>query len=301
VDRFIGVIAGADYVTFLALMITNALLYVAWDTLVLTVAIQWFHGQVRWRDLLPIRAASYVFAVFNTNLGRGALALFLSRVLRQPFLQLGSTVIFLVLTEYTHLVVWATLGVLIFGTAETRALLWVPPAIAAVWLLFFAYARAAKLADARATSGGPITWLFKPWRGALLRTFRLAPARRYVQIIILKAPMFFASLLLHYLAAPAFGMVIPFAAMVTFLPVIFMVAALPITVARLGSTQGAWLLLFGAYAAPEQILAFSLAAHLTFVITRALIGVLLSQRVWSDLVTPAAQTAVLAGIPRARM
>ena len=65
----------ADYRTFLALMIPNTLFYFAWDTLVLTVVVRWFHGPVSYRDLLPVRAASYVVGFFNTNLGRGALAI----------------------------------------------------------------------------------------------------------------------------------------------------------------------------------------------------------------------------------
>ena len=67
----------ADYTVFLALMIPNALFYFAWDTLVLSVVIRWFHGGVPYRDLLPVRAASYVVGFFNTNLGRGAMAAYL--------------------------------------------------------------------------------------------------------------------------------------------------------------------------------------------------------------------------------
>src|SRR5437773_8479648 len=81
----------ADYRLFFALMVPNALFYFAWDTLVLTIAIRWFHGAVPYRDLLPVRAASYVVGFFNTNLGRGALAAYLCRRLRAPFLELGST------------------------------------------------------------------------------------------------------------------------------------------------------------------------------------------------------------------
>src|SRR5204862_6366641 len=104
----------ADYRLFLALMTPNTLFYFAWDTLVLAVVIRWFHGAVPYRDLLPVRAASYVVGFFNTNLGRGAMAAYLCRRLDAPFLELGSTVIFLVLTEYTQLVLWSMLGLVGF-------------------------------------------------------------------------------------------------------------------------------------------------------------------------------------------
>jgi hypothetical protein len=72
--------------------------------------------------------------------------------------------------------------------------------------------------------------------------------------------------------------------------VIFMAAALPITVAHLGTTQAAWIYFFGHDAPAPTLLAFSLAAHLAFTFTRALLGVLWLPVAYSDLV-PAASTA----------
>ncbi len=279
VDRLLAALQEADYRLFFAAMIPNTLFYYCWDTLVLTTVVRWFHGPVRYRDLLPVRAASYVVAFFNTNLGRGALAAFLSRRLNAPFLQLGSTVLFLVFTEFLHLIAWATIGILQIHTEVRRELLWVPPAVVLIWLAVFLYARAG--------AGPPsIRWLLAPREWALMRTFRLAPARRYAQVILLRAPMFFVSLCLHAVAARAFGLTVPFAHLLAFLPVIFMVAALPITIARLGTTQAAWVFFFGGFADTPRLLAFSLAAHLTFVVTRGLLGLAFLPRAYSDLVNP---------------
>jgi len=260
----------ADYVTFLALMIPNTVFYFAWDTLVLAVVIRWFHGSVAYRDLLPVRASSYVVGFFNTNLGRGALAAYLCRYLHAPFLELGSTVLFLVLTEYTQLVLWALLGIFGFRAEVTPSLLAAAAAIVVFWIV--------------------VRWLIAPraWSltalGTLLRTFRLATTARYLEIVLLRAPMFFASLVLHYYAAHAFGIHIPFAQLLTFLPVIFMLAALPVTIAHLGTTQAAWIFFFGQYAPAPRLLAFSLAAHLVFASTRALLGVAWLPVAYGDLV-----------------
>jgi hypothetical protein len=243
----------ADYRLFLALMIPNALFYFAWDTLVLSVVIAWFHGTVPYRRLLPVRAASYVVGFFNTNLGRGAMAAYLSRQLHAPFLELGSTVIFLVLTEYTQLVVWAMLGLLGLRADVSRSLLAVAVGVAAFWLV--------------------VRWLLAPRDWSISRTFRLATPVRYIQIVLLRAPMFLVSLGLHYYAAHAFGIHIPILQMLTFLPVIFMLAALPVTIAHLGTTQAAWIFFFSAYAPAPRLLAFSLAAHLVFSFARAMLGV----------------------------
>src|SRR3954454_17822167 len=242
----------ADYPWFLSLMIPNALFYFAWDTLVLSVVIRWFHGDVPYRRLLPVRAASYVVGFFNTNLGRGAMAAYLSRRLHAPFLELGSTVIFLRLTEYTQLVLWAMPGLLGVRAEVSRSLLAVAGGVTLLWLV--------------------VRWLLAPRAWSLARTFLLATTARYAQVVLLRAPMFLVSLVLHYYGAHAFGIHIPFLQMLTFLPVIFMLAALPVTIAHLGTTQAAWIFFFSQYAPVPRLLAFSLAAHLVFSFTRAMLG-----------------------------
>jgi hypothetical protein len=272
----------ADYRLFLALMIPNTLFYFAWDTLVLSVVIRWFHGAVPYRDLLPVRAASYVVGVFNTNLGRGAMAAYLSRRLHAPLLELGSTVIFLVLTEYTQLVLWAMLGIVGFRADVTGGLLAVAASVAALWMIFFLYTKL------NVTPTRLVRHVIAPREWSIFRTFRLATARRYAQVVLLRAPMFVVSLCAHYYAAHAFGIHIPFGQMLAFLPVIFMLAALPVTVAHLGTTQAAWIFFFSQYASAPRLLAFSLAAHLAFTSTRALLGVVWLPAAYFDLVPPAA-------------
>jgi hypothetical protein len=282
----------ANYQTFLAWMIPNTVFYLCWDTLVLKYVIGWFHGDVPYRDLLPVRASSYVVGFFNTNAGRGTLAAYLWRRLDAPFLALGSTVIFLVLTEYTQLVVWALLGVFAFRSDITASVLSVAVVVAALWLVIIGYTRL-KVTPRRA-----IAWLFAPRDWQLFQTFRRAEAIRYVEVVLLRAPMFAVSLCAHYYGAHAFGIHIPFGQMLTFLPVIFMAAALPVTVAHLGTTQAAWIFFFGAYASAPRLLAFSLVAHLTFSFTRALLGLLWLPVAYSELMFP--EPASAAALRRVR-
>jgi len=267
----------ADYAVFLALMVPNTIFYFCWDTLVLTTVIRWFHADVSYREILPVRAASYVVGFFNTNAGRGAVAAYLWRRLGTPFLELGSTVIFLVLTEYTQLVIWAMLGILGFRSDLTPRLILVAATVALFWMAFFTYTKL------HLTPVGAVRWLVAPRDWAIFRSFRLATVGRYFSIVALRAPMFLVSLAAHYYAAHAFGIFIPFGRLLTFLPVIFMAAALPITVAHLGTTQAAWIFFFGQYAPAPRLLAFSLAAHLTFAATRAILGLMWLPRAYVDL------------------
>jgi hypothetical protein len=284
-DRIAAALRQADYVRFLALMVPNTIFYFCWDTLVLQRAISWFHGDVPYRDLLPVRAASYVVGFFNTNVGRGALAAYLWRRLHVSFLELSGTVIFLVLTEYIQLVIWAMLGMFGFRSEVTLGLIPIASGVAVTWLVFFAYTRL------NITPGRLWHWALAPRDWQVFRTFRRAGAGAYARIVVLRAPMFIVSLFAHYYAAHAFGIRIPFGQMLTFLPVIFMVAALPVTVAHLGTTQAAWLYFFGQYASGPQLLAFSLVAHLTFTATRALLGLAWLPSAFTDLVTMAQPAA----------
>jgi uncharacterized membrane protein YbhN (UPF0104 family) len=277
-DRFVTALRDADYGTFLAFMVPNVVFYFCWDTLVLQTAIRWFHRDVPYTDLLPVRAASYVVGFFNTHAGRGALAAYLWRRLGVPFLELGSTVIFLLLSEYTHLVVWAMLGILAFRSEVTASLLPIAGAVAAFWILFFAYTRL------HVNPRTAFRWVFAPREWQLFRTLRRASPLRYLQIVLLRMPMFAVAVCAHYFGARAFGIEIPFGHLLTFLPVIFMVAALPVTVAHLGTTQAAWIYFFGQFAPAPKLLAFSLVAHLTFSMTRALLGLLWLPVAYGELV-----------------
>jgi len=289
--RLLAAFDSADLPLFLALMLPNSLFYFAWDTLVLACAIRWFHAPVRYRELLPVRAVSYVVSLANTNLARATVAYYLKRQLGDRFLVLSGTVLLLVLLEFTHLALWATGGILASHEQLPPEVLWAPVGILAFWFLFLAYVRSEVGPWRRLTARLEQRWPALRGRvrlreSSLMRTFVAAPLRRWAQIIALRAPMFFVALVFHWLAVKSFGMELPFLQMMAFLPVIFMLAALPVTVAHLGTTQAAWIFLFRDFAAPEQLLAYSLGSHLTFMLARGLLGVLFLPRAWNDLVGP---------------
>jgi hypothetical protein len=289
--RLLAAFDMADLTRFLALMLPNSLFYFAWDTLVLACAIRWFHGPIRYRDLLPVRAVSYVVSLANTNLARATVAYYLKRHLGDSFLVLAGTVILLVLLEFTHLSLWAMTGILGYHGRMPGDLLWFPLGFAVFWFAFLLYVRGDVAPWRVVTSRIAARWprlcgrlRVREW--SVLRTFVTAPLGRWAQIILLRAPMFFVALVFHWLAVKTFGMNIPFLPMMAFLPVIFMLAALPVTVAHLGTTQAAWIFFFRDFAAPEQLLAYSLASHLTFMLARGALGLVFLPRAWRDLAGP---------------
>src|SRR5262245_64473775 len=61
----------AQLLPFLALMGSFSLCFFLLDTFVLSRLIRWFHGPLPYRDLLPVRAVTYLASISNTALAAG--------------------------------------------------------------------------------------------------------------------------------------------------------------------------------------------------------------------------------------
>jgi hypothetical protein len=276
-EKFTGALAGADYLHFWSALIPFSVLYFALDTVVLWAVVRWFHparAPLLFSDLLPVRAVDYLISILNHKLSQGAMIVYLARQRQASLLELTSTIVFLDLLQKTHLVVWASAGMILVGSTLPRGLYLVPLAVLLGWTLFLLYMRG------RLAFLG--VWLApKDWR--LLRTFRIAPLRRYFQVLLLKAPLLLAAALAHSWAMKAFGIEIGALKLLATLPLIFLVGAMPVTIAHLGTTQAAWLFFHGEAASPPALLAYSLAAHLTFMLGNAALGLAFLPRAYRDL------------------
>src|SRR5215470_7684546 len=125
----------AQLVPFLALMGLFSLCFFLLDTFVLSKLIRWFHGPLSYRELLPVRAVTYLVSIINTQLAQAALALYIHRRFRTPLAQITSTVALLILLETTNLVLFATLGALALPGGAPPILLVLPLVLGLVWLL----------------------------------------------------------------------------------------------------------------------------------------------------------------------
>jgi len=262
----------AQLLPFLALMGSFSLCFFLLDTFVLSKLIRWFHGPLPYRDLLPVRAVTYLVSIINTQLAQGALALYMHRRFRTPLAQITSTVALMILLETTNLILFATVGFLAFPGGAPLSLLALPLALVAVWLLLISLARGKLSILGQRLSGSEI-----------LSTFRRARLRQCAVILGFKGAVFFLALLVHSQALAFFGIEIPLACLVTFLPVVFLMGALPITVAHLGTSQAAWIFFFSDYAPAADLLAYSLVSHLTFMLANGTFGVLFLPKAYSDL------------------
>jgi hypothetical protein len=267
--RLLEAMSRAHLAPFLVLMAGFSLFYFAVDTLVLLKMVRWFHGPLAYRDLLPVRASTYLVSIVNTQLAQGALALYLHRRFMTPLGEIAGTVATLILLEVTQLVLFATVGMLAFPREVPAGLFLAPVVLAALWV--------ALVAVIRTPAAGRYA------RNPFFRTFRVARPAQLLVALGLKASTFLCALAVHALALPLFGIHIPLHRLLAFLPIVFMVAALPVTVAHLGTSQAAWIFFFDDYAPQADLLAYSLAAHLTFMLANGALGALFLPKAYVDL------------------
>lgn len=267
--------------SYLALMVPYSLVFCGIDAYVLYRVVNWFHSCVPYSRILPVRAAAYILALLNPGLGHGGVALALYRREGIPLLDIAGSLLFLTVMEFTQLALYAAVGIFIFHP-PLRA------AFAPIYAVVILVGGGGILCIRKGYD--PLTLLLAWWRRwrhgqpmavatsasprlGLLHTLRTAQLRHYLLTLLFKAPNFLLAVLVHYLALRLFGVEVPFVALLGFLPIVFLVASLPITVAHLGTTQAAWLYFFAPYGEASQLLAYSLVAHVTFMILNGLIGV----------------------------
>jgi hypothetical protein len=266
---------------YLALMLPYSLVYCGLDAFVLTRVINWFHTAVPYHRVLPVRAAAYILAILNPSLGQGAVAFALHRREGLPFLEVASSLLFLTVLEFCQLALYAAVG--IFGFYPHLAAAFAPVyAILAAGLGLSLFCVQQDI--------DPLAWgltRIRRWRtgnqayraparlaqSSVLRTFKQARLRHYLLTLLYKAPNFLLAVTVHYLALQLFGIHVPFVRLFGLLPLVFLVASLPVTVAHLGTSQAAWLYFFATYGDASLILAYSLVAHVTFMVLNGLIGV----------------------------
>jgi hypothetical protein len=268
---------------FVALFLPFAVLYWLVDSFCLTWVVRRFNAPMRYSEILPIRASMYLLSLINTSLGQGGLAYYLYRKARIPFLEALGSILFIAVMEVYQLFLFSTAGVIFYspsGPVQSEIVHMMRFTYVAAWIAFFVMVGLSAAARRRASVG---RWLETARAGGVARTFVKARPRDYAIVIGLKAPSFVFALITQFFALSMYGIPIPLGKLIVFLPLVFMAAALPIAVAHLGTLQAGWLLFFAGSAPEAKILAYSLAAHVTFMACHGLIGVFFLPRASREL------------------
>jgi hypothetical protein len=270
VDYMSRVFADVAWIPWLFLMMAYSCLYFAIDTLVVTRALSWFIQEIRYRDILPIRASAYIISIFNEQIGKGAMAYYLNKRDQVPGWEVGSVMLFIMFCEIFYLLTWATIGFFVSRDSLPEVFGLIPPiALGAaifltLWMLYFQgkVLPNNQLRDRR-----------------ILHAFKLAGPRHYAAFFLLRSPALLSAVVVYTIALRLFGVEVSLLSLLGYLPVIFFAATVPTPMRAAAITS--WVILF-----PEnegQMAAFGFVQHNFFILFNALLGLLFWRRAQRDL------------------
>ena len=270
VEYMTRVFANVRWLPWLGLMMAYSGFYFVVDTLVVTRALNWFVKPIRYRDILPIRASAYIISMFNEQIGKGAMALYLNKRDQVPGWEVASVMLFIMFCEVFYLLIWATIGFALSGDSLPEVFGLIPyiaavgAAVFAVWILYF---------RGRVLAGNQLR------NRKIVHAFKMATLKHYGLFFLLRSPALLAAVLVYTLALRLFGVEASFLSLLGYLPVIFFAAAVPTPMRAAAITF--WVILF-----PEsegQMAAFGFVQHNFFILFNALIGVVFWSRAQREL------------------
>ena len=264
------VFANVAWGPWLALMMAYSLFYFLIDTLVVTRALNWLLADIKYKDILPIRASAYIISIFNEQIGKGAMAYYLNKRDQIPGWEVGSVMLFIMFCEIFYLLIWATVGY-IFGGGGLPEVFQIMPVISIgatvfliLWLLYF---------------NGTLLPNNQLRERRILHGFRRAKLWHYGAFFLLRSPALLAAVVVYTTALNLFGVEASFLTLLPYLPVIFFAAAVPTPMRAAAITF--WVILF-----PEnegQMAAFGFVQHNFFILFNAIIGLIFWRRAQRDL------------------
>jgi hypothetical protein len=267
-----SIFAGVDWLSWLTLMVPYSLLYLFVDTAVLWRVVNWFNTSVSYRELLPIRASAYIISILNEQVGKGAIGWYLNRRHGVPGWQVASSMLFIMLCEPLYLLLWAVVGVQLTWERVPEVFHAVPAIALGAALLVSAVCAFFRL-PAFARVGLRERQVF--------HAFRRARPHQYLAILALRSPALLSAVFVYSRSAALFGVEIPLADMLGFLPVIFFGTFVPGPFRAAAVTM--WTVLFPEHTA--QMAVFGLVMHNFFVLFNAAIGAIFLPRANREIAT----------------
>lgn len=222
------------------LMICLLVLAAGWDSLVIRGAL----GKPGYRDVLRGKAGTALLMMLGYGFGHGAYGFWIARMTGCGAKRAGGIVLYIIISDLAAVALASSLAMGFAGDLVPTWLRIAAPLIGAGVL--FAIVVLPKLLS---RMKAPPAWL-DPWR--------LLPGWAGLTQIAGRMLNMALGIVMTWLGARVFGLEVPLFAMAAYLPVILVVASLPINVGGLGAAQAVWILAFREWGSDAQILAFQL-------------------------------------------
>lgn len=234
------------------------------DALAIWKTFGWFVTRLGYGETLILRGSTYLIALINYTLGQGAFVYFLKRTRGVPMMRAAAAVLLIMGTNMLLLLFLSTLGFLLGAQAF--------PQLGTVLSISYV--------------GLGVYAVLVMWRPAflvkrpILDVLLEAGMMGHLKAIGIRLPHLITLLTLNYVALHAFGVPVPILETMLAMPVVFLIAVLPISFQGLGPSQGAMIYFFSRFAQGDaqhrsaQVLAASLGAQAIAWVVQILVGIL---------------------------
>jgi len=267
---------------FVPLVVAVFIIYFAGDALAHHLAFSWLVTPTRFFEVLLARAATYILTTVNFFAGQGGIGYWLVRTRKVSPGEATSSIVFVMFMELFLIFVLSSVGIILMPEVQLSDFLGDTSEGTLVRLVFVTLA---------VLTCQIFVWVRKPdgklvrrllFRGPFMVFDRVRP-RHFAIMFALKLFIYVFDLLGAWLALKTFGVDVPLVRILTYLPLIYLIGSIPITVLHLGTTQVAWVFFFRDLVAPATMIGFSLLWHFVFVAVYMLAGLACLPRVLEDL------------------
>ena len=245
-DGLVDVFRHAPLAPLLAVSVLLLVANMCADCLAMYFTFRWLGSRVPYRELIVIRAATYLLAVIQYYVGQAAIIAYLHKRTGVRVLRASGFILFISGINMAVLLLLASFG-LATSNMPVPWLRWLPLAVGAGAALYVA------------------VLVLKPSPVAewpLLAPLFEMGVVGHLKAIAIRVPHVLVIIVWHYLGLRLFGVNVPALTALVFLPAVFFVTALPISPSGLGTTQAVAVYFFAQYApreAAEHVVAYSLA------------------------------------------
>jgi Lysylphosphatidylglycerol synthase TM region len=181
----------------------------------------WFVTRLSFREVLVVRGATYLLALVNYTVGQGAIVYFVNRSRGVPLLRGTAAVLLVMGINILLLLVFASIGLLVAPD--------LPPVLRRI--MFGAYAALAVYS---------CLLLLRPrWLTSrpVFDVLFAAGVSGHLRALLVRIPHLSVLMVFTYTSLRAFGVRLPLSQALLYLPIIYFIAVLPISVMGLGINQ----------------------------------------------------------------
>ncbi len=229
-----------------------------------------------WSQILRGRGAISVITALSYGAGQGSYGIWLARSSGSSAGKTVGVLAYIMLSDLSAVAILAAVALSISGLPLAPEFEWLAgvlaPAIAGGLLL------AGLLGSSvvpKLFRGGKVVGLVSPWSTVPPGAYLLSLLCRITNLVLL--------ITVSWAAARSFGLAVPLVAFLSYLPLVYLVASLPINLGPLGAVQFAWLHFFTSYGSAEQVIAFQILFSTLMSIGWALRGLPFVSRVSREL------------------